>query len=190
MPVVAGEVKPQFERAFRENRQKVKRIVAKIMRSCRTRMSDDVEEIVQYVFFRVWGVLIAGPRCQEALNAPYLAAVARNAACDWRKTRLREIVDAGNGEAVAAVVDESAELEFERQVMLRRVRIHLGQLAGTAELIFRMRFVYGLSQKYVSQALGISRQQIRTIESRIKRDALKVASTPQSLKGKERRTSS
>jgi RNA polymerase sigma factor (sigma-70 family) len=125
---------------------------------------DQVDDVVQEVFFRAFS-----PRARSAYDADrpyahYLFAIARNELISWHRRRGREVPT--ESQSLQRVADDLS-LQAGRDVrpaMLaaldRIVRLLPAELLGVHE----RRFVLGWSQRRTAMDLGIGRQTVRTRE--------------------------
>jgi RNA polymerase sigma-70 factor (ECF subfamily) len=130
----------------------------------------DVVDIVQEVFARVFS-----ERARlgfDGLRAfqPYLDTIARNLLVDWARRRGREI--AAGSELDAGATAEPDEPPWADAATMTIVEDYLRTLPDELRQVHEERFVRGRSQRDAADALGISRQQLRTREARL-RDGLR-----------------
>jgi len=129
----------------------------------------DVVDIVQEVFARVFS-----ERARLGFDGlrpfqPYLDTIARNLLVDWAPRHGREI--AVGAELEVPAEDPPAD-DWADAATITIVEGYLGALPDELRQIHEARFVKGLSQRDAADALGITRQQLRTREARL-RDGLR-----------------
>ncbi|HXJ23553.1 MAG TPA: sigma-70 family RNA polymerase sigma factor [Polyangia bacterium] len=146
-----------------ENVKDVRAAIRHALRRSR-RCDNDVDDLVQTSLLRFLCALRDGRIDQEANVGGYLATIARNAAHDWLVARSREkhLREAGNAVDRGAPVPDPADLHA-----LHR---YLRQLPSDLASVYEMRFGGELSQLQVALKLKLSRQQVRTLESRLLRE--------------------
>lgn len=143
-------------------------------RRTRSAGAQDLEATHQETFLRAFS-----PRVRHAYDGrrpyeAYLNVMARSVAMDaLRSARRRARVSASlevegelGGSLVEPLTPEQSALQAERRALVRRF-LEL-QAPGDRHLA-ELRFVEGLSQERVAAALGLSRQEVRTREARLRR---------------------
>jgi RNA polymerase sigma-70 factor (ECF subfamily) len=131
--------------------------------------SDDVADVVQETFTRAFG-----ERARLAYDGlrdygPFLVTITRNLLVDRLRKQGRELqtgdLEALDGEAAVE------ERPFADDATMKVVREYLATLPEALRGVHEQRYVRGISQEEAARALGLSRQQIRTLEKRL-RDGL------------------
>jgi len=139
----------------------------------RVRSTDDLADVVQEVFVRVFS-----PPARMAYDGlrefrPYLLTVARNVVADRFRQRAKEVALAtlpSLPDAPTAGPDEQESEPDSR--MLASTEQYLAGLTPELSQLHHARFVVGLSQEAAAKRLASSRQRIRTLEQRL-RDGLR-----------------
>ena len=132
----------------------------------------EVADLVQETFSRAFA-----PRARMAFDGarlywPYLSVIARNLLTDWARKRGRQVRFEELPEAAEAPAPEDEdELPWASADTLRVVERYLGSLDAELRAVHRERYERGLSQLEAASALGLTRQQLRTREARL-RDGL------------------
>lgn len=127
----------------------------------------DVADLVQEVFARGFGE--KGRRSYDGVRdyGPYLVAIARNLVVD--RARLADLElptdDAAFGEMPMA--EREAE-PWAEPATLKLVEGYLATLPETLRAVHDVRYVRGLPQRDAAEAIGISRQQLRTREAHLR----------------------
>jgi RNA polymerase sigma factor (sigma-70 family) len=147
----------------------IRRSISQILRRSSSSMSDDGQEVVQTVFLKLVEVLRARGTVAARRSNPYVRAMARNATLDLLRARRRhlfvsEVVDRPSENSAADVADEAT---------LFALQACIDALPSDLVAVFRARFVKKLSQAEACQQLTISRQQLRTLEGRLKSNVLR-----------------
>jgi len=155
---------------------RVERLVRGCLAAIGANASDappNVEDLVQDVFARAFG---RGARqSYDGLRdyGPYLFTVARNAVADAVRLSRREVLaDFDSFPDAAAIRDGSTEGENEQWAdpsVVAVVRSYVAALPAGLRDVHHQRYVLGLSQDGAAAALGISRQQLRTLEKKLRR---------------------
>ena len=129
----------------------------------------EVADIVQDVFMKAFS-----ERARLAYDArlpykPFLLAVARNALVDELRRQSREVrLDESSIDCVAtagAAPDE--QLPWVDPQLTTVVARHIAQLNAKERAIYYERYVHDRSQLQTATVLALSRQQVRTLESRL-----------------------
>lgn len=130
---------------------------------------DDIGDLVQETFARAFT-----ERTRLAFDGlrefgPYLATIARNLLVDWARRRGRE-VPSDFGDLPSPVESEIAEdtADWADAATMKQVDDYIASLPEDLRAIHRERYVHGRSQRDAATALGISRQQLRTREQRLR----------------------
>jgi RNA polymerase sigma-70 factor (ECF subfamily) len=134
----------------------------------------DVESAHQETFVRAFR-----PESRRAYDGlrpyrPYLLTIARSAGVSLLRASgrvARESVRLEEAPSVSAMPSEAPtpEEELMRSEVRRLVGTFLDQLADGERALARLRFMDGASQEAAASELRLSRQQVRTVESRVRR---------------------
>ncbi len=134
--------------------------------------ASNVEDLVQDSFARAFS-----PSAREAFDGirdygPYLLAIVRNTVTDALRLQQREVLAASAEieawlalEDVAAASDPSSWID---PVTLSRVRDYLSRLPLNLQSVHHHRYVLDEAQDVAADALGLSRQRIRTLEKKLR----------------------
>ncbi len=132
--------------------------------------SSDHADLVQDTFIRAFG-----ERARLAYDGlrhyrPFLLTISRNLIVDWARRRGRERLELPEtlDETVADTRDPIDP------VLLARVEAFIAALGDPLRGVYEQRYVLDASQEDAARALGISRQQLRTLEQKL-RDKLATA---------------
>jgi RNA polymerase sigma factor (sigma-70 family) len=135
--------------------------------------ADDVADLLQEVFARVFAERARLGFDGLRAFAPYLDTIARNLMVDWVRRRGRETpLDIAQLELVA---DEELAPDWADPSTMKLVEAYLAGLPDALRDVHRECYIRGRSQRDAAAALGMSRQQVRTLEARLRdglRDAL------------------
>ncbi len=130
-----------------------------------------VNDLVQDSFARAFS-----PTARRAFkglhhHGPYLLAIVRNTVVDSLRLQQREVLAGGAAiEAWLALNDidaAAAPPSWIDPVTLARVRDYLGRLPPDLRSVHHRRYVLDEAQHVAADALGLSRQRIRTLEKRL-----------------------
>jgi DNA-directed RNA polymerase specialized sigma24 family protein len=131
--------------------------------------SSVVADLLQDVFVRAFSD--TGRRGYDGIReyGPYLKAIARNRFIDARRMRGREVLTSPDDPCLTGEY-ECGEVPGCCEPRARRVlAVYLRSLEPRVRCVYEHRFAWGFSQKQVSEAIGISRRAIRTIEGELRR---------------------
>jgi RNA polymerase sigma-70 factor (ECF subfamily) len=137
--------------------------------------ADEVADIVQEVFARSFSHAARAAYDADRDYAPYLYTVTRNVLVDRARRHGRELpvpwaeLQRAHEQELAANEDES---EWADAATVASVRAYLDGLDDSLKRLHDVRYVQGLSQRDAAERLGISRQTLRTLETRL-RDGLR-----------------
>lgn len=134
--------------------------------------ADAVADLVQETFARAFS-----ERARLAYDGlrpyrPFLLTICRNLLADWGRTRGRELTvdelpDPSDG-AEAAGGAEAAEEPWAEPEVIAAVEEYLAGLDPRLRAVYDARYVRDLSQMEAAAALGLSRQQIGTLEDKLR----------------------
>jgi RNA polymerase sigma factor (sigma-70 family) len=140
--------------------------------------ADEAAELVQEIFARVFS-----KSCRLGFDGlrefgPYLHAIARNVLADWARRRGREIPSGWLEETGSSLPEPLAEEEspWSDPDTTALVRDYIEKLPPLERAVHDALYRQGLSQRTAAEALGITRQRLRTLEGRLRqglRKALK-----------------
>lgn len=126
-------------------------------------------DLVQEVFLRAFA-----PAARRAFDGvreygPYLYTVARNVVIDWARREGREVPTDWMEMVVLADAEPPTETSEVRQDPHLRAAMarYLDELDPKLRAVLDLRYHRGLSQLEGARALGVSRQSLRTMESRL-----------------------
>jgi RNA polymerase sigma-70 factor (ECF subfamily) len=126
----------------------------------------DLPDLVQEIFVRAFSERARLGYDGLREYGPYLLTIARNTIVDWARRRGREVPR--NEPPEESVMEEPP---FADDATLRVVQAYLATLSPELAAVHEQRYVFARSQAETAAALGISRQQLRTKEKRL-RDGL------------------
>ncbi|HVZ72032.1 MAG TPA: sigma-70 family RNA polymerase sigma factor [Polyangia bacterium] len=127
----------------------------------------EVPDLVQEVFARLFRESTRQAFDPSHELAPYLAAIARNVVIDWARKHRHEIVEtAGDVDDVAAAADVPEANDDE---LIRETERYLATLPSDLAALHEQRYVLGRSQEEAARALGLTRQNVRTLETKLRR---------------------
>jgi RNA polymerase sigma-70 factor (ECF subfamily) len=151
---------------------------------------DRVERIVRHGFYRVGSGQVSGVASSEVRDviqeifsrafrerarlaydgvreySPFIATIARNVVTDWARRRGHAIVELSDDLDDAPA--EDVELAWADEAVMRVVDEYLSHLDPELTRLLEQRYVLGLSQNDAARALGISRQQFRSRDAKLR----------------------
>jgi RNA polymerase sigma factor (sigma-70 family) len=132
----------------------------------------DVPDLVQEVFGRLFRESTRRAFDGERELGPFVGTIARNVVTDWARKR---------GQTLIEVADELDDLPqdddgpgWPDDALIRATEDYLTTLSPALKQVHEQRYVLGRSQDDAARALGITRQNIRTLEGKL-RNGLKKA---------------
>lgn len=137
------------------------------------RRPSDVADAVQEVFAKSFGESARRAFDGKRDYGPYLFAIARNLLVDILRKSGHEIpVGPMASEAFESTAVAGDDEPYADDATMAIVRGYLAGLEGDLKRVHTARYVDGLSQRVAADHLGMSRQNLRTIEGRL-RDGLR-----------------
>jgi RNA polymerase sigma-70 factor (ECF subfamily) len=132
--------------------------------------ADDVEDLVHETFARAFTDRARRAYDGKRRYGPYLAAIARNLLVDEARRRGRELLTAELADDLP--LEDASEPDWADPATTRAVEEYVARLPDELRAVHHHRYERGSSQEAAAAALGLSRQQIRTLEQRL-RDGLR-----------------
>lgn len=132
----------------------------------------DVPDLVQEVFARLFRESTRRAFDGQRELGPFLGTIARNVVMDWARKLGRTIVETTG--ALDDVAQDDPETGWPGDDLIRETERFLAALPPELKQVHEQRFVLGRSQEDAARALGLTRQNVRTLEEKLRR-ALKKA---------------
>jgi RNA polymerase sigma-70 factor (ECF subfamily) len=130
--------------------------------------ASEVADLVQDVFVRAFRESARRSFDGTREYGPFLFAIARNVLSDWgRRARRGELI-AGDGLTEVAAPELAPDTEWAEEGVMRVVQEYLAGLPPPLRSVHEERYVRGHSQVEAAAALGLSRQQVRTLEQKLR----------------------
>jgi RNA polymerase sigma-70 factor (ECF subfamily) len=153
------------ELVYREHVGEVERFVRSALYRVHRLSAANLADVVQEIFVKAFS---ANARTSYDGVRPYstfLMAVARNAFLDWlRRTRHDVVVDLDSNAIVEPSVAEAVMFGPE---LVATATSYVQSLPPALRAVHEKRFVLAESQEQAAQSLGISRQNLRTLERKL-----------------------
>jgi RNA polymerase sigma factor (sigma-70 family) len=127
----------------------------------------DHPDVIQEVFVKALSP--SGRRGYDATRdyGPYLLIIARNTMISWlRKRSCAQSVT--RSVAVRAGLDFEGRAPWEDDAIVAAAERYLSNLPPELHAAYRHRYVENLTQQQTARAMGISRQNLRTLEQRLR----------------------
>jgi len=132
----------------------------------------NVEDLVQDSFTRAFSPAARGAYDGIRDYGPYLLTIARNTVADALRLQQREVLAGGAEIAAWMALEDVAPAEepasWIDSVTLARVRDYLSRLPIDLQSVHHRRYVLDEAQDVAAEALGMSRQRIRTLEKKLR----------------------
>ncbi|HEX6275181.1 MAG TPA: RNA polymerase sigma factor [Polyangiaceae bacterium] len=157
-----------LERVYRDHVDDVETFLRSRLARAGRLTAATLADLVQDVFLKAFAEKARASYDGEREYQPYLRALARNLLVDWLRRSLREATEVREIEAVVdAEVDERQQDElFAPELVAATVR-YVETLPPELRGVLERRFVEAQPQVTAAQALGISRQNLRTLERKL-----------------------
>jgi RNA polymerase sigma-70 factor (ECF subfamily) len=133
--------------------------------------SSDVEDLVQDTYVRAFDERARSRYDGLRDFEPYLATIARNVLIDW--VRARGELPAGAADDLTAEPPQDEE-PWASEAVMRTVETYLARVPPELKAVHEERYVRGTPQREAAERLGISRQQLRTREQKLRDGLLRV----------------
>jgi len=158
------------ERVYRDHIDGVERFVRAGLYRANRLSAANLADVVQEVFLKAFSRSARASYDGERDYAPFLMTVAAHALIDWLRRMSREAThDSDLGTLLESARDPSTVEEgsmFEPE-LLAAVTSYLESLPPELLAVHEQRFVAAESQERAAETLGISRQNLRTLEKRL-----------------------
>jgi RNA polymerase sigma factor (sigma-70 family) len=165
----AGE-RPALERTYRFYAPRVDaylRVLAGRLRALDYTQASQRCDLLQEVFLRAFSEPVRQSYDGARPFHPYLCAIARNCLVDLLRRRVREVVL--SPDLLLLEPDHDAASDPTDPFLAAVVQHYLSELPQKLRGVYEQRYVRGLAQLGASQALGLTRQQLRSSEARLLR---------------------
>jgi RNA polymerase sigma factor (sigma-70 family) len=157
-----------LERIYWEHVDAVERLVRGGLQRAGRFTTASLEDVVQEIFAKAFSEKARASYDGEREYGPFIRQLARNALIDWLRRATKEVA---GGADMAALIDGAEEdakeaAPFDEELVRATARFVDG-LEPELKRVHERRFLAGESQESAAQALGISRQNLRTLERRL-----------------------
>jgi RNA polymerase sigma-70 factor (ECF subfamily) len=126
---------------------------------------NDVRDLVQETFVRAFAERARRAYDGKRPYGPFLSSIARNLILDHARRRNREI----HMEELPEIIGEvEAPEPWVEPALLREVNAYLGSLPDELRRVHELRYAGTSTQEEAARALGVSRQQLRTLEKKLR----------------------
>lgn len=133
----------------------------------------EVEDVVQETLLRA----LSSGHAPNGPSEEYVIGIARHVILDSFRHRRRVRSSAepwGSSRLHEAPAQDPHESALVLREMLRRARTWIARQPPAVRRLYQRRFDLGESQRNAARALGLSHQQLRTVEGRLRRDLRRV----------------
>jgi RNA polymerase sigma factor (sigma-70 family) len=128
--------------------------------------ASDLRDVVQETFLRAFAEAARVAYDGRREYWPFLATITRNLIVDHARRRNREVHVDELPDVEEVVVEPAPWVD---PLLVRKVEAYLSQLPRELRRVHELRYVADLTQEAAARALGLSRQQLRTLEERLRR---------------------
>jgi RNA polymerase sigma-70 factor (ECF subfamily) len=127
--------------------------------------TSEIADVVQEVFARAFRekARLAYDGIRE--YAPFLTTIARNVVADWGRRRGHSVVE------IPIHLDELASSDdrsWAEEAVMQIVDGYVAALPATLRSVHEQRYIIGHSQTETARTLGMTRQQVRTLEEKLR----------------------
>lgn len=157
------------EKVYRDHIEMVERYVRTALFRARKLSAANLADVVQDVFTKAFS-----RRARESYDgsreyAPFLMTIARNALVDWLRKSGRELPESDLEIHFAPALSSAwvAETETYGPELLAAVSTYVESLPAPLRAVHERRFIAAEPQERAAEALGISRQNLRTLERKL-----------------------
>jgi len=166
-PFRRGE-RAALERIYRSHVAAVERFVRLALVRTRRFTGSNLSDLVQEVFMRAFSANARESYDERREYAPYLVTIARNVVIDWHRRTNREPLDPRELDTLLdGSASEPPDAEpFPAEFVSLATRYVEG-LPPQLREVHERRFVLSEPQQQAADALGISRQTLRTLEKKL-----------------------
>ena len=157
-----------LERIYRENAEAIQALVQTRLRRSGHFSPANAADLVQEIFTKAFSSRARLAYDGVRAYGPFLRQLASNTLIDWLRTQGREIAGALDIDALAEthLTTHASTTRFPPEaIAITRRFIH--ELPPELRRVHEQRFLAAESQGAAAQALGISRQTLRTLERRL-----------------------
>ena len=166
-PFKRGE-RAALEGVYREHVTSVERFVRVALSRTRRFSGANLADLVQEVFMRAFSASARQSYDGRREYAPYLMTIARNVVIDWHRRNGREPFDPRELEAILDTVSvDPADAEVFPLELVNVAASYVEGLPQELREVHERRFVHSEPQQRAADALGISRQTLRTLEKKL-----------------------
>ena len=157
-----------LERVYRDHVDDVETFLRSRLARAGRLTAATLADLVQDVFLKAFAEKARASYDGEREYQPYLRALARNLLVDWLRRSLREVTEVREIEAlVDAEADERQQDELFAPELVAATARYVETLPPELKGVLERRFVEAEPQVSAAQALGISRQNLRTLERKL-----------------------
>jgi RNA polymerase sigma factor (sigma-70 family) len=157
-----------LEEVYRSHVAAVERFVASRLVRAGRFSATNLGDVVQEVFLQAFSPAARNSYDGEREYEPYLITIAKNAFLGWIRRSGREDGATQPFEALLdAAADDPNEDELFEPELVAATRNYVEQLAPELRQVHERRFVRAEAQNSAAEALGISRQNLRTLERKL-----------------------
>lgn len=166
-PFKRGE-RAALERVYRTHVAMVERYVRAVLLRTRRFSGSNLSDLVQEVFMRAFSASARDSYDGRREYAPYLTTIARNVVVDWHRRTSREPFDPRELETLLdGGASEASDVEAFPAELVGLAAKYVEGLSQDLRDVHERRFVLAEPQQRAADALGISRQTLRTLEKKL-----------------------
>jgi RNA polymerase sigma-70 factor (ECF subfamily) len=128
---------------------------------------DNLADLVQESFLRAFSDRARAQYDGQREYGPFLITIAQNVVIDWSRRSCREVPEPDILEWFSEQVSYDMETAPFDKTLLAKTEAYVAGLPPDMEAVHQVRFVRGMPQRQAAEAIGISRQSLRTLERKL-----------------------
>ncbi len=156
-----------LERVYSLYIRDVQQSVRSVLHSLGRLTSADLADLVQEVFLRAFSDRARAQYDGARDYGPFLTTIARNVVIDWSRRSCREIAAPNILESFAERVGEELDPPAFDAALLANTEAYVAGLEPDLRAVHHLRFVEGMPQRQAADAIGVTRQSLRTLEKKL-----------------------
>jgi RNA polymerase sigma-70 factor (ECF subfamily) len=156
-----------LERVYNEHVDGVERMIRAGLARARRFSAANLADLVQDVFLRAFSERARSSYDGKRAYGPYLATLTRNVLIDWLRRPSNDPSSGGTAEELVDLTTEPGQTELFEAELVATTASYVEKLSPELKRVHEERFVRASSQRSAAEALGISRQNMRTLERRL-----------------------
>jgi len=130
----------------------------------------DLADLVQESFLRAFSDRARAQYDGQRDYGPFVIAIARNVVVDWSRRAGREVPLPDIFELLFEQAGDAVDPPPFDPALLANTEAYVAALPPDLQAVHQARFVLGMPQRQAAEAIGVSRQSLRTLEKKLLRE--------------------